>query len=77
MDGKAISPGKKENPGGLSQITDKEEWLRDSEFSTYQCEQLNWECLYCLLCHLTENCAQWWPTLRSWNARTSFVYCKV
>lgn len=35
IDGKAISPGKKENPGGLRQITDKEEWLRDSEFSTY------------------------------------------
>lgn len=42
MDWKAILPGKMENPDGLSQITDMEEWPRDSECSTYETAKLDY-----------------------------------
>lgn len=61
MDWKAVLPGKMENPDGLSQITDIEEWPRDSEFSVYEAAKLE---VSLLLCCVPENHAQWWSTLK-------------
>lgn len=75
MDWKAILPGKMENPDGLSQITDMEEWPRDSEFSTYETAKLD----YCSLC-MAENRAQWWSTLKEAGMLEVFLcitHCKV
>ena len=72
MDWKATLPGKMENPDGLSQITDMEEWPGDSEFSTYDAAKLEVQ----LSCDW-KPCPMVVCIKRSWNARGFFVHCKV